>query len=78
MKNNTYIVLLEVANNPDGRIQLERIENEVFQCKPQAENKLKEMGCENFELCSISDFMDLCNNEEFYPINYWLGYINIM
>jgi len=33
------------------------------------------LGEDGFELYKLSDFVDLCNNEEFNPAQYWLSYI---
>ena len=77
MKNKTCIVLLPIENNSNKRKQLENFENYHFSNKEEAEENFIQIGCEDVEILSISDFMDLSNNEEFYPINYWIGYITI-
>jgi len=78
MKNHTYIILLDVANNPDGKRQLDGFENETFENKSKAIEYINEEGCNDFEIYNLSDFMDLCNDELFEPNEFWLGYINIL
>jgi len=78
MKNNTYIVLLPIENRSNSRKQLEIFENEDFETIKQAINYLLNFGCEDFLILPISDFMDSCNNEDFNPNYYWVGYITIL
>lgn len=77
MKNNTYIILLPIQNG-NCRTQLEFFENETFKSDQQAINYISNIGCKNFLTFPISSFMDFCNNEEFNPNEFWLGYINIL
>lgn len=78
MKNNTYIVLLPIENRSNSRTQLEKFENESFQTIKDAKSFLVDFACKDFLLMQISDFMEECNNEDFNPNYYWLGYITIL
>jgi hypothetical protein len=78
MKNHTYIVLLPIENGHNSRTQLEKFENESFQTIKDAKKFLFDFGCEYFLLMPISDFMEDCNDEDFNPNYYWLGYITIL
>jgi len=78
MKNHTYIILLDVEENSNGRTVLEGFENETFENKNQAIEYINEEGCKDFLIMPISEFMDMVNDEEFIEENWWLGYINIL
>jgi len=78
MKNNTYIILLDVEENSNGRGFLESIENEIFNNKNHVVEYIKNEDVKDFKIMPISEFMDMCNDEEFIEENYWLGYINIL
>jgi len=69
---STIIILIPLNNDDrvNGRGVAESIEHNTT-----LETIQKEHG-EDIEGYSLSDFMDLCNNQEFNPDSYWVSYIN--
>lgn len=68
----TYIVLYPVNHKKDGRPLLESIEGQVFISLEAVKNVYKEI-----QVYTLSEFMDLCNDQELILDNFWVGYINV-
>jgi hypothetical protein len=66
------IVLLPV-NTYDRRNNAEAYENSVFETIDEARKVFGDKG----EIYPLTDFMDMCNDEEFNPDDYWVTYIAI-
>lgn len=69
------IVILMPVNNKEyvGRKELESIENDKF-------NNLKDINTSVGTQCSfysMSEFMDMCNNQEFVENLWWIGYVRV-
>ncbi len=69
-----YIVLAHVSETEIDRRDLENIEDQSFKTLEDLQNELKTT---NFEIYTLSEFMDLWNNEEVTPEQNWIGYINL-
>jgi hypothetical protein len=71
----TFIILLYVSKErPDVREKAESIENFTFNNYEELQEVLKDYGFIGYDL---SDFMDLCNNEEFEVDEYFISYVHI-
>ena len=68
----TYMVTFPVTHNKDGRPFVESIEGQVFISLEAVKNVYKDM-----KIYTLSEFMDLCNDEELNLDNFWVGYINV-
>ena len=73
----TMIAMLYVNDHIDGRKVLENIENQRF-------NTLQELldVSEHISIYSLTDFMDMCNNndselDELHIQDRWVGYIQL-
>lgn len=73
-KMKTHIILASVANSEIERVDLENIEELEFETLEDLQKTLKTT---DFELYTLSDFVDLWNNEEVDPDEYWIGYVNL-
>lgn len=79
----TFIVLIPLEENVEARQQCELIENNLYIIdNVNAYNVLlevnKSLGLElgsNFEVETLTDFMDRVNDEEFNPDNYFMSYV---
>jgi hypothetical protein len=75
MKQETLILLFEVAHF--DRKEVEFIENNTYdsytlvEVVDMAKEKETTIG-----MYSLTDFMDLCNNQEIYLEDYWVSYVN--
>ena len=76
----TYIVLADV-NSFDRRNFAEDIEDKTFNTFDEFKNFIGDEreinGCYNLLYYNLSDFMDMCNDQEINLENYWVTYINI-
>jgi len=93
MKKFTAILVLSVDNVDSGREMVENIENTLIKvdfgsgcesgaCGLARDIIAKKMGLDEdsfneVRVLPISDFMDLCNNEEFEESGSWIGYVTI-
>jgi hypothetical protein len=69
--DNLRVILIPVTDDFDGRDFAEEIENEEITL-----HLLKEKDCMVF---SLSDFMDLCNDQEIENLNaWWISYVKII
>jgi len=71
---NTYIIIADVAESEIDRTDLQNIEEKEFKTLEELQQALKTT---DFEIYTLSDFMDLWNNEEVTPERNWLGYVKI-
>ena len=69
-----YIILAHVSETEIDRRDLENIEDQSFKTLEDLQNELKTT---NFEIYTLSEFMDLWNNEEVTPEQNWIGYVNL-
>lgn len=69
---NTAIVLGQVDSI--NRIDLENFENELFYDK---NNFLETTKLEDVRILSLSEFMDIINNDEIKSTEHWFGYIRL-
>lgn len=76
MKTTLLIVLLPVAKF-DRKWHAEHYENCTFNSIDEFESTLYSdiSHAPGYEIYNLSDFMDLCNDEYFFPDNYWLSYV---
>ena len=80
---DTDIVLIPVEGNINARHNCEDIENTTYVLDKVTDNNifkevekdLSEDEPKGIEVWNISDFMDLVNDEEFYPNNYFMSYV---
>jgi len=69
--DNLRVILIPVTDDFDGRKFAEEIENQEITL-----HLLKEKDCMVF---SLSDFMDLCNDQEITGLDfYWISYAKII
>jgi hypothetical protein len=66
-------VLLYPIDNHDRRTDAEHIENNGYTI-----DELMSGLPPDVEVYTLSEFMELCNNEEFNPDSYWVSYIRIL
>lgn len=66
-------VLLYPIDNHDRRTDAEHIENNGYTI-----DELMSGLPNDVSVLTLSEFMDLCNNEEFNPDSYWVSYIRIL
>lgn len=66
------IVLLP-TNEYDRRSYAERYENTTYKTFKEA----REVFGENAGICELTDFMDMCNDQEMNLEQYWITYITI-
>lgn len=66
-------VLLYPIDNHDRRTDAEHIENNGYTI-----DELMSILPPDVSILTLSQFMDLCNNEEFNPDSYWVSYIRIL
>lgn len=74
------IVLLPIGSH--DRKTAETIENHTFSNFGELSSRISEItgvknSGSNVRLLELSDFMDMCNDEEFNPDTYWVSYVNI-
>ena len=69
-----YVILAHVSETEIDRRDLENIEDQSFKTLEDLQNELKTT---NFEIYTLSEFMDLWNNEEVTPEQNWIGYVNL-
>jgi hypothetical protein len=70
-----YVILADVANSEINREDLEAVENQNYGTLEVLQATLKTI---DFEIYTLSEFMDMWNNEELpYPEGNWFGYVNI-
>jgi hypothetical protein len=68
------IILIKVSALGDGRKGLEEIQDEIFESVEYLTSKL---GTDEYSLHSLSDFMDLFNDQEIDADSFWFGYVRI-
>jgi hypothetical protein len=66
-------VLLYPIDNHDRRTDAEHIENNGYTLE-----ELETVLPNDVSVLTLSQFMELCNNEEFNPDSYWVSYIRIL
>jgi hypothetical protein len=66
-------VLLYPIDNHDRKRDAEHIENNGYTI-----DELMSGLPPDVSVLTLSEFMDLCNNEEFNPDSYWVSYIRIL
>jgi hypothetical protein len=66
-------VLLYPMDNHDRITDAEYIENNGYTLE-----ELETVLPNDVSVLTLSEFMDLCNNEEFNPDSYWVSYIRIL
>lgn len=66
-------VLLFRVDDYDRRRDVEFIENNVYDI-----HKLETAIPNDVAVLTLSEFMDLCNDQEFDVENYWVTYINFV
>ena len=66
-------VLLYPIGNHDRRTDAEHIENNGYTLV-----ELETVLPNDVQVYTLSQFMDLCNDEEFNPDSYWVSYIRIL
>jgi len=73
------VITINTDTNGDARPTLESIENVVFNSYNDIVDTLvkENIEKENIEIVSISEFMDLYNNEELNESNTFMGYVQI-
>jgi hypothetical protein len=70
-----YVIIADVANSEINREDLENVENQNYGTLEVLQTTLKTT---DFEIYTLSEFMDLWNNEELPdPTTHWFGYVNI-
>jgi hypothetical protein len=70
-----YIVIVDVEKSELGREDLESVEGQNYDSLEVLQEVLKTV---DFEIYTLSEFMDMWNNEELCDTtNYWFGYVNI-
>ena len=70
MENNIRVLIMKVADY--GRTDAEYIENSEL-----TDAELNEMYNKGTGVYTLSDFMDLCNSQEFDIESYWVTYIRV-
>ena len=72
----THIVLIPVSND-NARKVCELIEGRIYdQCDALAHD-LKDEKIDGCEWASLTDFMDMVNNEEFYQADWFISYVTM-
>jgi hypothetical protein len=71
MIDNIRILLLDIDIH-DRRKGAEFIENSEF-----TPTQLRVMSNSGVGIYTLSEFMDLCNDQEFYIDGYWVTYIRV-
>jgi hypothetical protein len=74
---NVVVVLISVSDFTDGRKIAERIENTLFNTCDDIRRTIKENENGLVSIYPISDFMDLCNNEEINLGEFWVSYAQV-
>jgi len=69
----TKIVLIKVYGNDNARKNAEDIEQGYYLDMASLADEIEG----EFEVKSLSDFMDSVNNQEFLPDEYYISYVNI-
>ncbi len=70
------VVVIPVEEMSNGRRFAESIENQKFSSIEQLEESaLPEGEINNYELYELTDFMDLCNDQELNLEIVWISYI---
>lgn len=85
MSYETMILTIDVDAFSDGRKVAERIEDQKFDSYGEFIKELdSELGSEadkrdesNVQLWTLTDFMDVCNDQEMNLENVWIGYVHI-
>lgn len=79
----TMILVIDVDPFRNGRQVCERLENQKFDSQTDLLTAVKsELDSEiedetNVQLWTLSDFMDVCNDQEMNLENVWIGYVHI-
>ena len=74
----TKIVLIPITDDTrTGRKDAEGIENSTFEDKQQLADTFFGGDVNLFRIVELTDFMDMCNNQELYLDDYWVSYVNI-
>lgn len=73
----TKIILIPVRGITNGRKKCELIENSEFKSIRAVKLFLAKERVKKYSVYSLTDFMDLCNNQEIVLDNYWLSYFKI-
>lgn len=68
----TLIILLPVEDT-DRRGDAEHIEGNVYSSREKLKAKLPQSA----EIYSLSEFMDLCNDQSIVLENFWVSYVTI-
>jgi hypothetical protein len=79
----TMILVIDVEPFCDGRKVCERLQNQKFDSytdfltavKSELDSEIEDET--SVQLWTLSDFMDVCNDEEMNLINVWIGYVQI-
>ena len=74
------IVLLPIGSH--DRKTAETIESQTFSNFAELSSRISEItgvknSGSNVQLLELTDFMDMCNDEEFHPDTYWVSYVKI-
>ena len=74
----TQIVLIPVDNESDGRKIAERIESQKYSSISEILEEFPEEERESIIIHELTDFMDLCNNQELNLESVWVSYVNLI